>query len=202
MSNPLSDPRPSMLAKALAASLILHAFAFYRPSMNAAPAQAKAPAPALHARLRLGPPNPESQPGYARPIALDPAPAQPPSSPANPAAPAMPTAGRASPPGRAKPPAHKPAPARSSVAPERALAAQLGSRLVYPAQSIANNEQGTSLFDLYFSAEGKIIGSALVRTSGYPDLDRAAARALLGLPAIPELAGISLRFPVEFKLAP
>ncbi|TIS95081.1 MAG: energy transducer TonB, partial [Mesorhizobium sp.] len=73
----------------------------------------------------------------------------------------------------------------------------------YPRAAKARREEGSPRVTFTVDGSGRVLSARLARSSGYPDLDRAALDALQGakVPAPPpEKAGTSVAAPFTFKL--
>ncbi|MET3579339.1 protein TonB [Mesorhizobium robiniae] len=117
------------------------------------------------------------------------------------AAPAAKSAARAA----ASKPAKAPA-SRSGVSSSKwnsQLHAWIRRHTRYPRAAKARREEGSPRVTFTVDGSGRVLSARLARSSGYPDLDRAALNALQGakVPAPPpEKAGTSVAAPFTFKL--
>jgi len=78
-------------------------------------------------------------------------------------------------------------------------------RPVYPPNARRREEQGVVVHEITLSEKGLVTGAVLVESSGYPELDRAARRALMSARYIPATrdgvpVSSTLRQPIEFQL--
>lgn len=126
----------------------------------------------------------------------------PPSEPA----PALPPAPPAPEPPAPEPPAPEPPAPEPRVTPPQVNAAHgAAPPIVYPAMSRRLGETGTVLLHLHVLADGRIGAVNVLRSSGFPRLDRAAADAALRWRLTPARRGeepvaMWYRWPVQFEL--
>ena len=214
------------LSPALEAQLIEPEPAPLTPARPAAPpARSAPPAPTTLPRLVEAPkprveepkvPEPPSAPAPAPPVA----PAPPPAAPRE----TLPFAVAASEPasepaelpaavGRSATPAAAPVPplAVAKAPPDEGItrmATPTGGYQVrpsYPSTARRLGIEGTTLLRVYVAADGRVIDVQLDQTAGHPDLDRAAAEAVLRWKFEPgrrgsEPIGMWVRLPVQFVL--
>ena len=153
-------------------------------------------------------PEPEPEPPPAEPEP-EPAPAPPPEIPREP----RPPAGENPPPKTTQPVvnqepsagASQPAAVEPAPGPVVLPRARNAIRPSYPLDARRRGEAGTVTHDIAISEKGAVTGATLVESSGYPELDRAARRAILSArfaPATRDGRAVPhiLRLPVEFKL--
>lgn len=73
-------------------------------------------------------------------------------------------------------------------------------RPVYPRSSVRNSEQGTVTLAFHIDADGSLLESKIVRSSGFRDLDRAAHEAMRKCKLHPEVnGGVPVRSWLEFN---
>lgn len=78
--------------------------------------------------------------------------------------------------------------------------AQLAQELLYPPEAIARGLEGQALVLLFLDASGNAIAARLESSSGYALLDDAAVRAARTLRALPDSAPREALLPVRFRL--
>lgn len=81
------------------------------------------------------------------------------------------------------------------------VAAHLDRRKRYPSSARANRQQGTALVRFQIDTEGRVLSTALARSSGFAELDQAAVAMVLRaspVPPPPPGAGTTLTAPVKF----
>lgn len=75
----------------------------------------------------------------------------------------------------------------------------------YPLDARRRGEEGTVLFELSISEKGLVTAATLITSSGFPELDRAARRAVTTARFTPATQDgkpvpFTLRLPIEFRL--
>jgi len=130
--------------------------------------------------LPLPPPEPDPEPQPAPVPDPPPAPRPPPPAPVPPRPPAAPPA-----PAEPAPPTPGPSVESSEAAGDGGAAGHVDARPsldrpirpVYPLGARRRGEEGTVVLDVKVAADGRAAGVTLVRSSGFPELDRSAERA-------------------------
>jgi protein TonB len=178
------------------------------PEAQAPPPPLEQPVPAPLPEVTRAPPPPvqhETRPERPRPLPRvrhtvsrpHPVPREQPTTTAKPQPPSPPA-----------PAAIAPSPVASApVIPPRPLTEAAGNRPpFYPDRAKRDHEQGRVILRVDVSAEGRAAGVAILRTSGFPDLDQSAAEAVRSWRFIPAsragqpVSGVA-QVPVSFTLA-
>lgn len=138
------------------------------------------------------PPPPRPVPKIAKPVRHDAPPplaqASPPSTPSAPAPPAMTTV------------------AAQQISWQTRLGSHLARFKRYPSSARFRNEQGTVLMRLVVERDGRVVSAAIVRGSGFDDLDTAAGEWVARASPVPaftadmEQARIEVTVPFRFSL--
>lgn len=190
-----------------------------KPAPQPAPPQPESPQPEPPKPAPPpAPPPPAAVPAAAPDLPLPPPPPPPPAPP-KPARPAPPKP--AAPPAPSPPPSPAPAPADVNLGDNAPAGTGLvsGAQVIpagpdstvhnappaYPAEAARRNEQGTVHLLIHVAPDGSATAVDIIRSSGYPLLDDAARRAVLGWHFRPATQGgvpvaSELPFNVHFEL--
>ena len=71
----------------------------------------------------------------------------------------------------------------------------------YPKQSLKRHEQGRCVLNLYINAEGSVLATQLLKSTGFPLLDTACLESVIDVPVLPAKAnGVPVAGWSEFKV--
>jgi len=93
-----------------------------------------------------------------------------------------------------------PQPSLSSQNPDVSPSARNVIKPVYPLDARRRGEEGLVIHDITISEKGVVMAAELVTSSGYPELDRAARKAIMAARFSTGGKSHVLRLPIEFKL--
>ncbi|MGH7038420.1 MAG: energy transducer TonB [Stellaceae bacterium] len=177
-----------------------------RPKPETAPAPVRAPLP----RIAAPPPRPQHKPIFQRPERLPPRrirrePLRPRTIPPPRYVPPPPQ--YYAPPPRYVPPPRRAPPAAATISPgyRARLIGWIGAHTYYPQSARDAGEEGEVLLRFRIERSGRVADVAVVRSSGYPDLDAAALAMMRGAalppfpPSMPQQS-ITVEVPIRFSL--
>lgn len=90
-------------------------------------------------------------------------------------------------------------PARSAEDRLAEIRRRIQEALIYPPSARRQGFEGVSALQFEIGADGRATGIEVVRTSGYPILDRAARRSVVDAGVLPYVYG-RIQIPVSFSL--